>query len=166
MRLRYLVFAVIYAHMPIQIEESHSPAVRLEAQPDQFPPERHSAVERGKDGKLAAQRFNLRRTVETEQVAEFSRSVFLKHLRMFYAQKRHKEHGQNGSAQAVKGRADITVNSLGAIKDACFKQGWYRQQHTSVLDSGVAAEHWRGVMQEPYPGQEPVDDAVIRILVA
>ena len=73
--------------------------------------------------------------------------MFLKHLRMFYAQKRHKEHGQNGSARAVEGRADITVNSPGAIKDACFKQGWYRRQYARARDNGVAAEHQRGIMQ-------------------
>ena len=165
MSLRQRVFPVIGADVAVHVEEAQRGAARCDPLLGKRPAELGGAPQGGEPGELAPQGLHLGCAVETEEAAEVAGRVLLERLGPLEAKERHEQHGDDGGAQPVEGRADGAVDLPGDVEDAAVGEGREREQHAGARDSGAGPEQRRRVVQQAQVCKQSVTATVGRIRV-
>ena len=107
-------------------------------------------------GQLAAQRLDLRDSVETQQQAQFAGRVTGQLFGTLNPQQRHEGQGQQHRAQTEKAVAQGAEHVLRDLEQSLTQQSGQGQQHARTRHRLDRPKHWRGFVQVARARQRPL----------
>jgi len=138
---------VVGAHVPVDVKETHGVAALRDTVGGERAPEIGGAAEAGQPGELVAQRFDLGRAVEAEDLPELLWRAFLEPLGSPDAQEGHEQQCDQRRAQAVERRPEATVDLAGNLQNAALEQGRQSEQGSQPGQVAAWREHGHGVLE-------------------
>src|ERR1700691_2418821 len=151
--------------MAVDVQKPHEMSALIDTQTCQLRAQLLGAMVCREAGEPAPQRLHLRRAVEPEEPAECGRVTFLEMLGPLDAQQRHEQERQQGRAQAIEGRTDLTVELAADPKQPALDQARESEQDADTRNRGPLAEERRGIIEQPQMGELPIEAAIARVAV-
>jgi hypothetical protein len=81
------------------------------------------------------------------------------------AQQRHEQERQQGRAQAIEGRTDLTVELAADPKQPALDQARESEQDADTGNRGPLAKERCGIIEQPQMGELPIEAAIARVAV-
>jgi hypothetical protein len=151
--------------MAVDVQEPHEMSALIDTQTRKLRAQLLGAMVCREAGEPAPQRLHLRRAVEPEEPAERGRVAFLEMLGPLDAQQRHEQERQQGRAQAIEGRTDLTVELAADPKQPALDQARESEQDADTGNRGPLAKERCGIIEQPQMGELPIEAAIARVAV-
>src|ERR1700684_881667 len=151
--------------MAVDVQEPHEMSALIDTQTRKLRAQLLGAMVCREAGEPAPQRLHLRRAVEPEEPAEHGRGAFLEMLGPLDGPPRPEQERQQGRAQAIEGRTDLTVELAADPKQPALDQARESEQDADTRNRGPLAKERCGIIEQPQMGELPIEAAIARVAV-